>query len=59
MLIKEIAKLQILVDHRLALVPAELRESGRVGALIHVGGECAGLKLVSVEQLAVEGPRGR
>lgn len=56
---ERVAELQVLVEHGVALVPAELFEPGGVDALIHAGGERAAFERMSAEQLAVEASRRR
>jgi len=52
--VERVAEFKILVEHRVAFVPAELLGPGRVDAAIHAGGERAALEAVAADLVAVE-----
>ena len=54
---EEVAELEILVEHGVALVAAELLEAGGVGPAVHATGQSAALKAVAAERRGIESRR--
>lgn len=57
--LERVAELEVLIEHGVALVPAELLEPGEMHAEVHAGGERAALEAVSAQSGAVEAGSGR
>ena len=56
--VEGIAELEILVDHGVAPVAAELLKAGGVGAAVHAAGQGAALEAVAAERRGIETCRG-